>query len=842
MATRCEVCGSIHDLYNWEEEFLLCSAAGFTIALVGPESEVRDDTERELGLFGQEAMATARAARLETDRSRVHDARGRKLDEDLGFFGRKAMAAERATRREDSAGLLTKQVPRGVDARRVELGSYGQHLMDMAESAWGNVGGAAPGEDYGAETNEETLATFGQQAMEQARRSRKIKQPVPDGNASQNDDTLPGCSGDSGRQGPQVELANSPEQAVTAGFHVGTPGVLVLAGGTGGSTILLDSIDNIIAQLYTPLPLYHCDCHRQDSTFPPVFTSLPSEMNTFSIVRAAAVASGLSLQRHRRHAPPLLPIAATPVMSGRQSTQSNIFQLGSWFARRPATSQATTTPSVGVFSFSRILGALSSSANVSQPDETLAPTESSTSSPRETAPPLSPPPRCRRTPAPSTPEPVTLGVEDSPACFSDDSSEFVLDPSPARRIDFSPASDDSSEFVLDPSPARRLDFSLASDTSSEFILDPVDGDSVTLDLGSGAQETTAFGFSADDVFGSFGPGCVTLRALELDNQQGAAGESTPGESSSASVVDFQLAPGPPGRDGTDCVYALVSTDDGPDVMFFHPGTQAFQELMPDEFHRFEYLYPDWENVDSPQGTLDVLGPSPVGIDDPFLGFDGDFADGIQQLSPSRPSDKKTPTFDFLPDELDSDSSDNDEDAEEEESDDEDFDNSEIAWENTAFNRNELADEWEVESDTDNFDNAETVRINMLLNAVMDTPDKEDELLGDLDTGSPRKTKKTVRFSESLEEIRSIPHWSDLDEYDIEDEPAPRKKRVHFFEEVEVCWIPNRWGQVHGADTRKRVHFSDDLEAIRYIPNRWQLAAMEAEGEDDLESPPFSSLE
>lgn len=42
--------------------------------------------------------------------------------------------------------------------------------------------------------------------------------------------------------------------------------------------------------------------------------------------------------------------------------------------------------------------------------------------------------------------------------------------------------------------------------------------------------------------------------------------------------------------------------------------------MPNEFHRFEYLYYDWENIDSPHGSLFVPGPSPVGKNDAFMGL------------------------------------------------------------------------------------------------------------------------------------------------------------------------------------------------------------------------------
>lgn len=99
---------------------------------------------------------------------------------------------------------------------------------------------------------------------------------------------------------------------------------------------------------------------------------------------------------------------------------------------------------------------------------------------------------------------------------------------------------------------------------------------------------------------------------------------------------------------------MVSTDDGPDVMFYHPDTQVFEELMPNEFHRFEYLYYDWENIDSPLGSLFVPGPSPVGKNDAFMGFDSDFTDRGQQLSPvkqssSRPVNKKKKTVRFSDD-------------------------------------------------------------------------------------------------------------------------------------------------------------------------------------------------
>lgn len=99
---------------------------------------------------------------------------------------------------------------------------------------------------------------------------------------------------------------------------------------------------------------------------------------------------------------------------------------------------------------------------------------------------------------------------------------------------------------------------------------------------------------------------------------------------------------------------MVSTDDGPDVMFYHPDTQVFEELMPNEFHRFEYLYYDWENIDSPHGSLFVPGPSPVGKNDAFMGFDSDFTDRGQQLSPvkqssSRPVNKKKKTVQFSDD-------------------------------------------------------------------------------------------------------------------------------------------------------------------------------------------------
>lgn len=99
---------------------------------------------------------------------------------------------------------------------------------------------------------------------------------------------------------------------------------------------------------------------------------------------------------------------------------------------------------------------------------------------------------------------------------------------------------------------------------------------------------------------------------------------------------------------------MVSTDDGPDVMFYHFDTQVFEELMPNEFHRFEYLYYDWENIDSPHGSLLVPGPSPVGKNDAFMGFDSDFTDRGQQLSPvkqssSRPVNKKKKTVRFSDD-------------------------------------------------------------------------------------------------------------------------------------------------------------------------------------------------
>jgi hypothetical protein len=290
---------------------------------------------------------------------------------------------------------------------------------------------------------------------------------------------------------------------------------------------------------------------------------------------------------------------------------------------------------------------------------------------------------------------------------------------------------------------------------------------------------------------------------------------------------------------------MVFTDDGLDVMFYHPSTQAFQELMPDEFHRFEYLYHDWENINSPHGSPFVPGPCPMGRDNPFLGFDGDFTGGGQQLSPvkyvspvkslspAKSPDKHSPTFDFLPDLPDSDSSDNDE---EEESDTEDFDNAETARINTAFNA-ELADEWEAEPETDDYDNAETVRINMLLNAVLVSPDQHERLLGDLSTGSPRKTKKTVRFSVALEEVRNIPGRryvceetremdetdkmdSDLVEDDIEGWPAAKKKRVRFWEEVMVFYIPNQWYVFEDAD---EITMTDDM-------NR-ELAEMAAGDED-----------
>lgn len=102
------------------------------------------------------------------------------------------------------------------------------------------------------------------------------------------------------------------------------------------------------------------------------------------------------------------------------------------------------------------------------------------------------------------------------------------------------------------------------------------------------------------------------------------------------------------------MYAMVSTDDGLDVMFYHPDTQVFEELMPNEFHRFEYLYYDWENIDSPHGSLFVPGPSPVGKNDGFMGFDSDFTDRGLQLSPvkqssSRPVNKKKKTVRFSDD-------------------------------------------------------------------------------------------------------------------------------------------------------------------------------------------------
>lgn len=83
---------------------------------------------------------------------------------------------------------------------------------------------------------------------------------------------------------------------------------------------------------------------------------------------------------------------------------------------------------------------------------------------------------------------------------------------------------------------------------------------------------------------------------------------------------------------------MVSTDHGPDVMFYHPNTQVFEELYPNEFHRFEYLYYDWENLDSPQGRPFVPGPNPVGSYDVFVGFDSDWTDrGQQQISPVKQS-------------------------------------------------------------------------------------------------------------------------------------------------------------------------------------------------------------
>lgn len=85
------------------------------------------------------------------------------------------------------------------------------------------------------------------------------------------------------------------------------------------------------------------------------------------------------------------------------------------------------------------------------------------------------------------------------------------------------------------------------------------------------------------------------------------------------------------------MYAMIFTDDGPDVIFYHPDTQVFEELMPNEFHRFEYLYYDWENIDSPHGSPFVPGPNPVGKNDAFMGFDSDFTDRGQQLSPVKKS-------------------------------------------------------------------------------------------------------------------------------------------------------------------------------------------------------------
>lgn len=85
------------------------------------------------------------------------------------------------------------------------------------------------------------------------------------------------------------------------------------------------------------------------------------------------------------------------------------------------------------------------------------------------------------------------------------------------------------------------------------------------------------------------------------------------------------------------MYAMIFTDDGPDVMFYHPDTQVFEELMPNEFHRFEYLYYDWENIDSPHGSPFVPGPNPVGMNDAFMCFDSDFTDRGQQLSPVKKS-------------------------------------------------------------------------------------------------------------------------------------------------------------------------------------------------------------
>ena len=306
---------------------------------------------------------------------------------------------------------------------------------------------------------------------------------------------------------------------------------------------------------------------------------------------------------------------------------------------------------------------------------------------------------------------------------------------------------------------------------------------------------------------------------------------------------------------------MVFTDDGPDVMFYHPSTQAFQELMPDEFHRFEYLYHDWENIDSPHGSSFVPGPSLMGRDDPFLGSDGDLTDGglqpssVKQLSPvkhlspvksrspAESPDKHSPAFDFPPDLPDSDSSDNDE---EEESDTEDFDNAETARINTVFNA-ELADDWEVEPDTDDFDNAETVRINMLLNAVLVSPNQDERLLGHLSTGLPRKTKKTVRFSVALEEVRYIPSRryvceevyemdktdkmdSDLAEDDIEEWPVAKKKRVRFWEEVTVFYIPNRWYVFEDAD---EMNMTNDMDRELTEMAAEDAGKYEDEDEDDI---------
>jgi hypothetical protein len=149
------------------------------------------------------------------------------------------------------------------------------------------------------------------------------------------------------------------------------------------------------------------------------------------------------------------------------------------------------------------------------------------------APPRGPP----RTP--SIPEPVTLGIEDVDD-FSDASSEFILEPdSPARGLGLplDACSDASSEFILNPfSPDRGLRFH--SDTTND--------EPETLDLGFRAKETT-FGYSGDDVFGLCGPSGPSLRAFELDNQQGGAAEQTSGESLSSLVRDVQLAPSPPAR-------------------------------------------------------------------------------------------------------------------------------------------------------------------------------------------------------------------------------------------------------------------------------------------------------